>query len=273
MLRGGFPSSGKFKAEHCRVVWQHMAKLCSNVALQISHGILVLADYTDGDTRRSCELRVALYADATITEEWMPRVPHIPCQTNELGMCGNFDPPHLMKRPSHALDKDGFVMQGEVSYGVLHELHKYCCKPRLELPPYPEDKQDTFDLWHALALVGEATMENSTLPPPLTHAAQYFIVLCMAYAKSLDGIYNTGHRPAVSLQLICEVGYIIYQGTCKGGGGTKAKKRPSGSSSSSFGSGSSFDFGFGSGSSVLVSLVPSGRPRVVSDARSEQGGP
>ena len=92
--------------------------------------------------------------------------------TDELGMCANFDPPHLSKRAAHVLDKDGIHMQGELSYGVVQELHKYCSEPKPHSPPYPEDKQEVeaaFDLLKALAAVGEAALDNSALPPPPPH--------------------------------------------------------------------------------------------------------
>ena len=56
-------------------------------------------------------------------------------------MCGNFDPPHLMKRGSHMLGGTSVVLQGELSYGVLQELRNQCDDPKPELPPLPEDKQ------------------------------------------------------------------------------------------------------------------------------------
>ena len=97
----------------------------------------------------------------------MPEVAHIPMQTDDLGMCAN--PPHLLKRAAHELDKDGIRMQGELSYGVVQELHKYCSEPKPHLPPYPEDKQEVeaaFALLKALATVGEAALEYPASPPP-----------------------------------------------------------------------------------------------------------
>ena len=40
----------------------------------------------------------------------------------------------MMNRSSHLLEKDAFVMQGEVSYGVPQELHNYCDDHTTELP-------------------------------------------------------------------------------------------------------------------------------------------
>ena len=133
----------------------------------------MLAD-TDGDSGRSRELLGAMYAEASITQAWMPEVADIPMQNDEQVFCGNFDPPRLSRRATHALDKDGICMHGELCYGVVQELQKYCNEPEPHLPPYPEDKQEldaAFDLLKALAPVGGATLDNPAPPPPANHAA------------------------------------------------------------------------------------------------------
>ena len=112
------PTCGRFKADHCHAVRKHMAELCGNAAFRGRHGYLLSAD-TDGDARRSREMQTALYAEGASTLSWMPEIPHIPYQTDEFRMCGNFDPPHLMKRVSHMLRGTSLVLQGELSYGVL----------------------------------------------------------------------------------------------------------------------------------------------------------
>ena len=76
--------------------------------------------------------------------------------------------PHLMKRVSHALDKDQFVMQGGLSCRVMRKQHKFCSDPKPELPRYLEDKQEVEAVFHlpkASALVGEVALEPP--PPPL----------------------------------------------------------------------------------------------------------
>ena len=81
--------------------------------------------------KRHCMPRVAS------TLSWMPEIPNIPFQTDEFGMRGNFDPPHLMKRVSHMLGGTSLVLQGELSYSVLQELHNHYDDPKPVLPPLP----------------------------------------------------------------------------------------------------------------------------------------
>ena len=87
-------------------------------------------------------MQAALYAEGASTLSWMPGIPHIPFQTDEFGTCGNFDPPHLMKRVSQMLGGTSLVLQGELSYSVLQELHNHCDDPKPVLPPLPLDKQE-----------------------------------------------------------------------------------------------------------------------------------
>ena len=132
------PTCGKFTGDHCRAVRHHMVKLRGSAAFRDCHGILVSAD-TGGDLRRSRDLN-ALNAESAIIEAWIPKVAHNPMQSDELGLCATFDPPHLLKRAARALHKDGIRMQGELSYGVVQELHTYCSEPNPHLPFYPGDK-------------------------------------------------------------------------------------------------------------------------------------
>ena len=99
----------------------------------------------------------------------MLQVAHIPMQIDELGMCAIFDPSHRLKRAAHALDMDGIRMQGELSYGVAEELHRYFNEPQPHLPPYPEIEEGVeaaYALFRALAAVGEAALDNLAFPPP-----------------------------------------------------------------------------------------------------------
>ena len=162
------PTCGRFKADHCHAVWKHMAELCGNAAFRDRHGYLLSAD-TDGDARRSREMQAALYAEGASTLSLMPEIPHIPFQTDEFGMCGNFDPPHLMKRVSHMLGGTSLVLQGELSYSVLQELHNHCDDPKPVLPPPPQDKQEVepaFVVLKSMAAIGRAALDNLNLPPP-----------------------------------------------------------------------------------------------------------
>ena len=53
----------------------------------------------------------ALYAEGASTLSRMHEIPHIPFQTDEFGMCGNFHPPpHLMKGVSHMLGGTSLVL-------------------------------------------------------------------------------------------------------------------------------------------------------------------
>ena len=129
-------------------------------------------------------------------------------------MCVNCDLHHFLKTAAHALDKDG-VMQGELSYKVVQELHKYCSEPKPDLRSYPEDKEEVeavIDLLKALDPLGKAAVDNLALPPPTppTLAAQDYIVLGIEHARVLDGIYNRAHTPTIALQHMCEAGYIVY---------------------------------------------------------------
>ena len=129
-------------------------------------------------------------------------------------MCGNFDPPpHLMIRSSHMLGGTSLVLQGELSYGVLQELHDHCDDPKPVLPPLPQDKQQVepaFDLLKSMAAVGRAALDNLNLPPPLVHAACDAVVLGTALEKFIGGCFNTEPPPTVALENIAEAGYIIY---------------------------------------------------------------
>ena len=150
------PAYGSVKVEHCHAVRKHMAELCGNDGFRDRHGFLLSPD-TDGDARRSREMQFALYAAGARTLSWLPEIPHIPVQTDEFGMSGNFDPPHLMKLVSHMLGGTSLVLQGELSYGVLQQLENHCDDPKPILPPLPQDKQEVepaFDL-----------LKSTTAPP------------------------------------------------------------------------------------------------------------
>ena len=97
--------------------WHPMPR-CGNAPFRDRHGYLLSAD-TDHDARRSREMQAALYAEGASTLSWMPEMLHIPFQTDDFGMWGNFDRPPLMKRVSHMLGGISLVLQGELSYGVL----------------------------------------------------------------------------------------------------------------------------------------------------------
>ena len=62
-----------------------------------------------------------------------------------------------------------------------------------------------------MAPVGRAALENLNLPPPLVHAGHHAMVLGTAFAKFLDGVYNTELPPTAALENIVEAGYIIYR--------------------------------------------------------------
>ena len=111
---GVIPTCGTFKAERCHSVRKHMAELCGNAPFRDRHGFLLSAD-THGDARRSREMQAALYAEGASTLSWMLVNPHIPFQSHEFGMCGNFDPPHLRKGVSHMLGGTFLVLHGELS--------------------------------------------------------------------------------------------------------------------------------------------------------------
>ena len=66
------------------------------------------------------------------------------------GCVGTSTPPHLMKRVSHMLRGTALVLQGELSYGVLHELHNHCDDSKPVLPPPPQDKQEVEPAQHPL---------------------------------------------------------------------------------------------------------------------------
>ena len=100
---------GRSKAEHCYSFRKYMAELCGNAAFWDLNGFLPSAD-TDGDARRSREMQASLYAEGGSTLPWMPEIPHIPFHTDEFGMCGNFDPTHLMKRVSRMLGGTSHVL-------------------------------------------------------------------------------------------------------------------------------------------------------------------
>ena len=122
-------------------------------------------------------------------------------------------PPHLMKRVSHMLGGTSLVLQGQLSYGVLHEVHNHCDDPKPVLPPLPQDQQEVepaFDLLKSMAAIGRAALGNLILPPPLVHAAGDAVVLVTALGKFIGGVYNTELPPTVALENIAEAGYIIY---------------------------------------------------------------
>ena len=206
------PTCGKFKADHCHAVRKHMAELCGNAAFRDRHAYLLSAD-TDGDARRSREMQAALYGEGASTLSWMPEIPHIPFQTDELGRCGNFDPPHLMKRVSRMFRGASLVLQGELSYGVLQELHNHCDDPKPVLPPLPQDKQEVepaFVLLKSMPAMGLAALDSQNLPPPLVHAAGDAVVLGTALEKFIGGVYNTELPPTVAVENIAKGGYILY---------------------------------------------------------------
>ena len=86
------PTCGTFRAEHCHAMRKHVAELCGNAAFRGRHGFLLFAD-TDGDAWQSREMQGAPYAEGASTPSWMPKIPHIPFQIDELGKCGNFASP------------------------------------------------------------------------------------------------------------------------------------------------------------------------------------
>ena len=86
------PTCGGFQAEDCHAIRLHKAELCGNAAFRDRHGFLLSAN-ADGDAWRSREMQAALYAEGASTLSWTPEIPHIPFQTDEFGMCGNFNPP------------------------------------------------------------------------------------------------------------------------------------------------------------------------------------
>ena len=124
---------GRFNAEHCHAVWKHMAELCGNAAFWYRHGFLLLVD-ADIDARRSRETQAALYPEGASTHSWMPHIPRVPFQTDEFGMCGHFDPPHLTKRVSHMLGGNALILQVELSFGVLRDLQNHRDDPKPVLP-------------------------------------------------------------------------------------------------------------------------------------------
>ena len=118
-----------------------------------------------------------------------------------------------MKRVSHMLGGTSLVLQRELSYGVLQELHNHCDDPKPVLPPLPQDQQEVepaFVLLKSMAAIGRAALENLNLPPPVVHAAGDAVVLGTALEKFMGGVYNTELPPTVALENIAEAGYIIY---------------------------------------------------------------
>ena len=106
-----------------------------------------------------------------------------------------------------------FVLQGELSYGVLQELHNHCDDPKPVLPSNKPPKQEVepaFDLVKSMAATGRAAPDTLNLPPPLVHAAGDAVVLGTALEKFIGGVYNTERPPTVALENIAEAGYIIY---------------------------------------------------------------
>ena len=104
-------------------------------------------------------------------------------------------------------------MQGELSYGVLHELHNHCDDPKPVLPPVPQDKQEVepaFVLLKSMAAIGRAALDNLNLPPRLVHAAGDAVVLGTALEKFIGGVHSTELPPTVAVENIAEAGYIIY---------------------------------------------------------------
>ena len=105
------------------------------------------------------------------------------------------------------------VLQGELSYGVLHELHNHCDDTKPVLPPLPQDKQEVqaaFGLLKSMADIGRAALDNLDLPPPLVHAAGDAVVQGTALEKFIGGGHNTELPPTVTLENIPKAGYIIY---------------------------------------------------------------
>ena len=206
------PTCGRFKADHCHAVRKPMAELCGNAAFRDRHGYLLSAD-TDGDARRFHEMQAALYAEGASTLSSMPQIPHIVFQTDEFGMRGNFDPPHLMKRVSHMLGGTSLVLRGELSYGVLRELQNHCHGSKPVLPPLPHNKQEVepaFALLKSMAAIGRAALDTLNLPPALVHATSNAVVLGTALEKFIGGVYITELPPTVALENIAEARYIMY---------------------------------------------------------------
>ena len=150
------PTCGKFKGECCHAMRKHMAELCGNAAFRDRHGFLVSVD-TDGDARWSHEKPAALYPEGASTHSSILEIPHIPFQTDELRMCGNFEPPFLMKRVSHMWVGAALILHGELSFGVLQEVRNHCDNPKPTPPPPPIAlrhgrrtlwAQCTFWMWH-----------------------------------------------------------------------------------------------------------------------------
>ena len=102
-----------------------------------------------------------------------------------------------MKRVSHMLGGYSLVLQGELSYGVLQELHNHCDDPKPVLPPLPQDKQEVepaFVLLKSMVAIGRAPLDNLNLPPPVVHAAGDAVILGTALEKFIGGVYNTDCR-------------------------------------------------------------------------------
>ena len=121
---------------------KHRAEPCGNAPFQDCHGFL-WSPYTGSDAQWSGEMQATLYAKGASTHSWRPEVPYILFQTDEFGMCGNFDTPlpHLMKRVHHMMGGIALLLHGELSLGVLQELHNHGDDPKLLYPPLPQDKQ------------------------------------------------------------------------------------------------------------------------------------
>ena len=118
-----------------------------------------------------------------------------------------------MKRVSHMLGGTSLILQGELSFDVLHELQNHCDDPRAVLPLVPQDKQrvhSVFDLLKSMAAIGLAALDNLNLLPPLVHAACDAVVLGTTVEKFIGGVCNTQLPPTVALEDIAEGGYLIY---------------------------------------------------------------
>ena len=119
-----------------------MAELCGNTLFRDRPNFLPSAD-TDGDARRSQKTQDALYGEGASTHSWTPEIPHIPFQTDEFAMCGNFDPPPPPSDETGIPHVGGtaLFLQRELSFDVLHELHNQCDDPkRIPHPPLPQHK-------------------------------------------------------------------------------------------------------------------------------------
>ena len=88
----------------CKNAWQSSAAMLHfGTAMLFSYPLMRTVMH-GSPVHHRCRLH---YAEGASTHSWMPKILHIPFQTEEFGMCGNFDPSHLMKRVSHMLGGGG----------------------------------------------------------------------------------------------------------------------------------------------------------------------